>query len=527
MASYEGITNTLSFAVALSASSAFPLDPRQMFGSLSAAQAAAAEAENAGSSNTVYYYGMPLVVFENDQATMYVINGDNTLKTVGSATYGDDKTIVLDAESGTLSLKSFGEEYFAYHPADHIIESGSYTYPDNMPQDASDGDYIQIAGTWYVYNESAWGPADGTPHSTSYYELTTGWKAGLEPKVAGTEGNYYLAWYEPSTTTLEGISSIISSLQTSIQEVNTALGETNETVASNTEAINNEISRAQQAEGDLDGRLDVVENAITVLNGEATVEGSVKKQVSDAIAAVVAGADTSFDTLKEISDWISTHADSAAAMNSNIQANATAISALETLVGELPEGISASNVMDYIAEAVAAEEARATGVEGGLNTRLTTVEGTIGSLGSAANAEVTDFATAAQGAKADTAVQKITADGQGNITVDSKSPINVYTLPTASTTTKGGVKVDGATIVVEGDIAKVNAVPSSSITGLNDAVDNRVQEAINDLNLGDTYLPKSDVVAAGSEAETVETASDAKAASEKLVMEHLTWKTTM
>ena len=298
-------------------------------------------------------------------------------------------------------------------------------------------------------------------------------------------------------------------------------------MASNTEAINNEISRAQQAEGDLDGRLDVVENAITVLNGEATVEGSVKKQVSDAIAAVVAGADTSFDTLKEISDWISTHADSAAAMNSNIQANATAISALETLVGELPEGISASNVMDYIAEAVAAEEARAIGVEGGLNTRLTTVEGTIGSLGSAANAEVTDFATAAQGAKADTAVQKITADGQGNITVDSKSPINVYTLPTASTTTKGGVKVDGATIVVEGDIAKVNAVPSSSITGLNDAVDNRVQEAINNLDLGDTYLLKTDVVAAGSEAETVETASDAKAASEKLVMEHLTWKTTM
>lgn len=527
MASYEGITNTLSFAVALAASSAFPLDPRQMFGSLSAAQAAAAEAENAGSSNTVYYYGMPLVVFEDDQATMYIINGDNTLKSVGTVTYGDDKTITLDASSGTLSLKSFGKEYFAYHEADSIIETGDYTYPDNMPQEASENDYIQIAGTWYKYNGSAWTTAESNPHSSSYYELVSGWKAGLEPKVAGTEGSYYLAWYEPSTTTLEGISSIISSVQTSVQELNTALGEAKEDIAANTEAINNEVSRAEEAEGQLSGRLDTVEGAIETLNGEATVEGSVKKQVNDAIASVVASAPEDFDTLKEISDWISGHSDSAAEMNSSIQANATAIAALEKLVGELPEGISASNVMDYIAEAVAKEETRATGVEGGLNTRLTAAESTISSLGTASKADVEDFATAAQGAKADTAVQEITGDGQGNITVDDKPPVNVYTLPTASSTVKGGMKVDGATIIVEDEVAKVNNVPAANITGLSDVVSSQVSEAVEDLDLSNTYLPKTDVVANGSEAESVDAASDAKAASEKLVMAHLTWKTTM
>lgn len=527
MASYEGITNTLSFAVALAASSAFPLDPRQMFGSLEDAQAAAAEAENAGSTNTVYYYGMPLVVFQDDEATMYVINGDNTLKAVGTATYGDDKTIVISEETGTLSLKGFGEEYFAYHAADNILPSGEYTYPDTMPQDAEEGDYVQVGGTWYQYTSSAWTAAVSNPHESSYYELTSGWKSGLEPKVAGTDGAYYLAWYEPSTTTLEGISSIISTVQTSVQELNTALGETNEKVAENTTAISDEASRAQEAEAALDGRLDTVEGAITTLNGNEQTEGSVKKQVADAIAAIVANSPEDFDTLKEISDWISTHADSAADMNSDIQANATAINALETLVGELPEGISATNVMDYIAEAVAEEETRATAAENALNERLTAAEGTISGLGTAANKNVEDFATAAQGALAESAVQEITGDGAGNITVDDGEPINVYTLPSMSTTVKGGAKVDGSTLVVEEDTLKVNAIPSTAVTGLDTAIAGKIEEAVTDLDLGNTYLPKSDVVASGAVAESVDAASDAKAASEKLVVAQLTWKTTM
>jgi hypothetical protein len=61
------------------------------------------------------------------------------------------------------------------------------------------------------------------------------------------------------------------------------------------------------------------ETAISLLNGEG--EGSVKKAVSDGIAEVIAGAPESFDTLKELSDWISSHETSAAAMNSEIETN--------------------------------------------------------------------------------------------------------------------------------------------------------------------------------------------------------------
>lgn len=63
-------------------------------------------------------------------------------------------------------------------------------------------------------------------------------------------------------------------------------------------------------------------NAIT--NKAATV-----KTVADKIAAIVAGASTSYDTLKEISDWILAHPNDVAALNTAITSNANAIAALQ------------------------------------------------------------------------------------------------------------------------------------------------------------------------------------------------------
>lgn len=82
--------------------------------------------------------------------------------------------------------------------------------------------------------------------------------------------------------------------------------------------------------------------AIDLLNATATIDnqaplGSVERTVGDKvaeeIAKIVANAPVDFDTLKEIADWISTHSDSAAAMNSAIQKNRDAVSSLKTLLG--------------------------------------------------------------------------------------------------------------------------------------------------------------------------------------------------
>lgn len=60
-----------------------------------------------------------------------------------------------------------------------------------------------------------------------------------------------------------------------------------------------------------------------------TNKAATVKTVTDKIAAVIAGADTSYDTLKEISDWILAHPNDVAALNAAITSNANAIAALQ------------------------------------------------------------------------------------------------------------------------------------------------------------------------------------------------------
>lgn len=73
------------------------------------------------------------------------------------------------------------------------------------------------------------------------------------------------------------------------------------------------------------------ESSLAVLEGDAETTGSVANIAKAAavaeVAAVVAGADASFDTLKEIGDWIVNDTTGAASM-------ANDISALKTLVGD-------------------------------------------------------------------------------------------------------------------------------------------------------------------------------------------------
>lgn len=121
--------------------------------------------------------------------------------------------------------------------------------------------------------------------------------------------------------------------------------------------------------------------AIGVLNGDEQTDGSVKKMIADGIATIIADAPDSLDTLKEIADWITEHAESAADMNSRITANttksgenSTAIAALQTLIGTLPTGISSTTVAEYISEAVEAEKTRAMAAEKALGDRITILE---------------------------------------------------------------------------------------------------------------------------------------------------------
>lgn len=85
----------LNFAVSFNPQTAFPLDARYYFSSLSAAEAAAATAVEVGSSDGTYFYGENVCVVTESSADLYIIQPDKTLKAVGSAVLGDGKSIEI------------------------------------------------------------------------------------------------------------------------------------------------------------------------------------------------------------------------------------------------------------------------------------------------------------------------------------------------------------------------------------------------------------------------------------------------
>lgn len=97
----------LNFAVAFNPQTAFPLDARYYFDSLSAAQTAAEGAVEVGSASGTYFFGQTVVVVESSVATLYVIQPDGTLKPVGSTVLGDGKSITV--ADGKVQLVGFAE----------------------------------------------------------------------------------------------------------------------------------------------------------------------------------------------------------------------------------------------------------------------------------------------------------------------------------------------------------------------------------------------------------------------------------
>ena len=81
---------------------------------------------------------------------------------------------------------------------------------------------------------------------------------------------------------------------------------------------------------------------LKTLTANTTPTKSISTMISEGIAKVVANAPASFDTLKEIADWISTHQNDASAMNTAINANTTNITNLTTKVNTNTTNISAN-----------------------------------------------------------------------------------------------------------------------------------------------------------------------------------------
>lgn len=102
-----------------------------------------------------------------------------------------------------------------------------------------------------------------------------------------------IEWIKLDPTTVEGLESDVKSIRNTIGTV--------------------------EGEQTLIDRINANKEAIATLNSDETVEGSVDKKIIDQLAKQLADAPENLDTLKELSDWIAGHADSAAEMNTQIQ----------------------------------------------------------------------------------------------------------------------------------------------------------------------------------------------------------------
>ena len=535
--SYSPIKNILSYAVALEPDGAFPLDARAYFGSYEAAKAAALTAQEAGSSASKYFFGQQVYVVKDDVVTTYLITREteDRLKLVGKEYFGDDKTITIDGS--TISLYGFGKGYYAYKEADTVIE-GEYTSVDELTGEYKAGDFAKVGDVWYTYKDAAWTQADAEPKTESYYEFVEGsWKAGLEPKAKmnATGDGYELAWYEPSTTTVEGLSSTLASVKTSVDEAEAKIA----TKASNAD-LEAEVKRATEAEKALDTKIGTNTTAIEKLNGDASTEGSVKKQIADAVAALLNNPDEAKNSIQELVDWISTHeeAQEALDLDKRITTNADAITAIKELIGEdlkLPDDNGYNDLIEWItaldtqvgynSSDIASYGEAITGINEDLGGIKATLEN--------------DVASSEQGAKADTAVQSVvkTADTNGKISVTNgsgddatTSEVTVYELPVATAETLGGVKSSTSIAIAQDGTATVANITTGNITDFETVVNNKISTAIStsEETAEDTYVKQENIVTAAANVATdVTAASEEKVISEKALLELFSWKTSM
>lgn len=120
----------------------------------------------------------------------------------------------------------------------------------------------------------------------------------------------------------------------------------------------------------LAGRVTTVEGKVSTLIG-SDASKSARTIASEEVAKIVAGADASYDTLKEIADWISSHKTDATAMNS-------AITTLEGIVDGIGGEGEKATVVAYVTDAIAAlkigDYAKAADLTA-LAGRVTTLEG--------------------------------------------------------------------------------------------------------------------------------------------------------
>lgn len=209
-----------------------------------------------------------------------------------------------------------------------IQRTGSTDYYSTMTQIE---DYLAVKTDAKIANEAtARQEADNTLQSNIDSEVTarTNADSTLQTNI-DNEAATRLANDNTLQVNIDNEASARSSADTTLQSnIDTEISDRKA-------AVSAEETARENADTGLQTQVTANKTAIDTLNG--TGAGSVAKTVADKIAEVVADAPEDFDTLKEISDWISSHENDASAMNTAIQANKTSIETNTSDIASLKE----------------------------------------------------------------------------------------------------------------------------------------------------------------------------------------------
>lgn len=164
------VKSKLGWSNAFDTDGAFPLDVRAWFGSYESAQAAAATAVEIGSTDSKYFYGQQLYVFDGTSAKTYLIQADKSLKEIGSDST-PMKFVASESEMLALTNISVGQEVFREDTKTiWIFKGGDASDVNNWTESASQNDIKWI----------------GTENKVNFYALTRSMYDQITSKDSGT-----------------------------------------------------------------------------------------------------------------------------------------------------------------------------------------------------------------------------------------------------------------------------------------------------------------------------------------------------
>lgn len=266
-----------------------------------------------------------------------------------------------------------------------------------------------------------------------------------EPIEEGTLPAYSIEIPETDLTTVTKAIDAVKAIADKLDGEDTVEGSVKAQIKALKTELEGQITASEYNDTEIKKSIKANTDAIGVLNG--TGVGSVDKKVADAVASIVADAPAAYDTLKEISDWISTHTSDASAMNSSIQTNKTDIANLAKLVGTLPEGEDSATIVAYIDKKVGAVD---------FSSAVATAKSeAISEAKKYADGLAKNYATAEQGKKADTALQVS----------------DIATLKDDVAANKASLGAEGATTKAIADAKKAGTDAQTSVNELAKRVD--------------------------------------------------------